>query len=129
MGCFCCKCPKIIKIHGIYNAFQRKKKLNAMTTLLGRCNVLLTYWPRDGELLEMQQFLSTYLHELHIHNHQQARLFQMVHESEDNNCQSHKFFRALHESHARYNVVRIEEDGHVVIDPKVIVHNCVEYYK
>ncbi len=126
---FVANVQKLSKFYGIYNAFQRKKKLHAMTTLLGRCNVLLTYWPRDAELLEMQQFLSTYLHELQIHNYQQARLFQMVHESEDNNCQSHKFFRALHESHARYNVVRIEEDGHVVTDPKVIVQNCVEYYK
>jgi hypothetical protein len=25
--------------------------------------------------------------------------------------------------------VRIEEDGHVVTHPKVIVQNCVEYYK
>jgi hypothetical protein len=126
---FVANVQKLSKYNGIYHAFQWKKKLHAITTLLGRCNALLTYWPRHVELLETQKILSTSLYELQIHNYQQARFFQKVHESEDNNCQSHKLFRALHESHARYNVVRIEEDGYMVTDPKVIVQKCVAYYQ
>jgi hypothetical protein len=113
---FCCKCPTIV-YSDTYQAFQRKKKLHAMTTLLGRCNVLLIYWLRDVRLLEMQQFLSTSLHELQTHNYQQARLFQMVHESKDNNCQTQTNFHACHELRVSYNVVRIKEDGHVVTYP------------
>ena len=53
----------------------------------------------------------------------------MAQDVEHNNCQSHKKFHALHESHARYNVVRIEENGQMVTDPQVIVTKCMEYYK
>jgi hypothetical protein len=127
---FVANVQKLSRYYGIYHAFERKKKLHAMTTLLGQCNASLTNWPSDAKLLERQQFLSTSLHELQSHNYQQARLFQMVYKSKNNNRQSHKFFpHALYESHARYNVVRIEEDGDAVTNLKVIVQKGVEYYK
>ena len=119
---------KILRYYGIHNANTKRQKLKALTMLMERCNALLCYLPLDEVLLEIQQKLSITLQDLQLRNYQQARKYRMQHEFEDNNCQSHVFFQGLHESHARFNVVKVEENGHVHVEPQVIIDKCEQYF-
>ena len=120
---------KLSRFYGMYNAFKRRRKIKALATLLGRCNALLSFWPMDEQLLDIHKILSTSLCDMNVKCYQQARLHKLRQEVDDCNCQSHNFFHALHESHERYNVVRLQENGRMIMDPHMIVTKCVDYYK
>ena len=120
---------KLSRFYGMHNAFKRRRKIKALATLLGRCNALLSFWPMDEQLLDIYKILSTSLCDMKVKSYQQARLHKLRQEVDDSNCQSHEFFHALHESHARYNVVRLQENGRMIMDPHMIVKKCVDYYK
>ena len=125
---FVANVQRLTRYYGIHHAFKRRKKLSLLVKLLDKCNSLLTYWPTDVELMGYQEVLISAMHDLTAKNYQHARLHRLRQEVEDANCQSHKFFHDLHESHARHNVVRLEENGIMCSDPREIVKKCIEYY-
>ena len=87
---------KLSRYYGMYNAFKGRRKINALATLLGRCNALLSHWPMDEQLLDIHKILSTSLCDMKVKSYQQARLHKLREEVDDCNCQSHSFFHALH---------------------------------
>ena len=125
---FVANVQRLTRYYGIHHAFKRRKKLSLLVKLLHKCNSLLTYWPTYVELMGYQDVLISTMHDLTMKNYQHARLHRLRQEVEDANCQSHKFFHDLHESHARHNVVRLEENGIMCSDPREIVKKCIEYY-
>ena len=120
---------KLLKYYGIQNAYKRREKLKALSKLMERCNALLCYWPLDEELLEIQITLSTTIQDLMLRNYQQNRVYRMKQELQDSNCQSHAFFHALHESHARFNVVRVEDNGEMHTEPQFIIGKCEQFFR
>ena len=52
----------------------------------------------------------------------------MQQEFQDNNCQSHAFFQGLHASYARFNVVKVEDNGHKHLEPQVNIDKCEQCF-
>ena len=68
------------------------------------------------------------MHDRTAKNDEHVRLHHLRQEVEDANSQAHKFFHDLHESHAQHNVVRLDDNGIMCIDPQEIVKKCIQYY-
>ena len=79
-------------------------------------------------LLDIHETLSQSLQVFEVRSYQQSWVMAMKNEVHDHNCNSHKFYHRLHASHARMNVVSVEIDGTLNINPQVIIDNCVKHF-
>ena len=66
---FVANVQRLTRYYGIHHAFKRRKKLSLLVKLLDKCNSLLTYWPRDVELMGYQEVLISAMHDLTTKNY------------------------------------------------------------